>query len=30
MMYEARMFQGGLHRDEVINNFITSFKEKII
>ena len=24
-MYEARMFQGRLHRDEVINNFINSF-----
>ncbi len=29
-MYEARMFQGRLHRDEVINNFINSFKEKLI
>ena len=29
-MYEARMFQGRLHRDEVINNFINSFKQKLI
>lgn len=29
-MYEALMFQGRLHRDEVINNFINSFKEKLI
>ncbi len=29
-MYEARMFEGRLHRDEVINNFINSFKEKLI
>lgn len=29
-MYEERMFQGRLHRDEVINNFINSFKEKLI
>ena len=26
-MYEERMFQGRLHRDEVINNFV---KEKLI
>ena len=30
IMYEARMFQGRLHRDEVINNFINSFKQKLI
>lgn len=29
-MYEARMFQGRLHHDEVINNFINSFKQKLI
>lgn len=29
-MYEARMFQGRLHCDEVINNFINSFKQKLI
>lgn len=29
-MYEARMFQGRLHRDEVINNFINSFNQKLI
>ena len=29
-MYEACMFQGRLHRDEVINNFINSFKQKLI
>lgn len=29
-MYEALMFQDRLHRDEVINNFINSFKQKLI
>lgn len=29
-MYEVLMFQDRLHRDEVINNFINSFKQKLI
>ena len=29
LMYDNLMFQGGLHREEVINNFVEDFKKYV-